>query len=406
MRRLEFREENKMRKNPFESLIVGEDPIRSLKRKLNKICIKKNLTEIDLTQGNPIGKISREYAEKLIGLIRKEECGESLSNSYCSSQGYQDFLIAISKLERKINNINISANHILAIPGAGEGIATLLCGLKEESETGEIILLTPFFPAYKSYVKHFGFTSKIVEFELNENLLLNRIKEKISDSTRAIIINSPNNPSGIVYSQYFLNKIGEVLNKNSHVLAISDEPYRELVLPDRNRASVISNLNYDNTVVVYSFSKEGRIAGCRIGYIALHPKFPNYEKVIEALTNTLTERGVIQASTREQMALSQCKLPLTIDWNDTMNLMKILFTDLSNIGYELIEPNGGLFICVKSPDKNGMSLHERLMDIGLGTVPGEPFGIKEYVRLSICGVTRKNYNKILNGFKDIYLSFK
>mgnify|MGYP001577215153 FL=1 len=106
------------------------------------------------------------------------------------------------------------------------------------------------------------------------------------------------------------------------------------------------------------------------------------------------------------MALSQCKLPLNIDWSYTINITKRLFNDLSQIGYKLIKPSGGFFICVKSPNKDGMELHKRLINFGLGTVPGEPFGIKEYVRLSLCGVTIKNYNDILNRFKDVYSTFK
>ena len=398
-------EKMKKMKKPFEGLVVGDDPIRSLKSKLGKICEINKLNEIDLIQGNPTGKISREYAVRMRHLIDLEELGISLSNAYTSSQGYLDFLIAISKFEKRINGIDITSNHILAVPGAGEGISTLLCGLMETSKGGQVILLAPFFPPYRAYVEHSGFVPRIIKLELDENLLLNKINENIDENTRALIINSPNNPSGQIYSKNFLIKLGKLLNKNNHILVISDEPYRELVLPGEIWNSVVENMNYENTAIVYSFSKEGRIAGSRIGYIALHPHFPNYEEVINALTNTLTERGIIQASTREQMALSLCKLPLDVDWTDSMNLLESLSTDLVKIGYEIIKPQGGLFICVKSPNKVGQDLHERLIQKGLGTVPGKPFSIEEYVRMTICGVTAENYDEILNRFRNVYLTY-
>lgn len=387
-------------KKPFEDLKVGEDPIRSIGDSLQEICRGKNIEPIDLTQGNPIGPISKEYSYIMRELIQQEQLGGSLSNSYTASIGHPDFLKAACGLENKMNKINISPDHVLAVPGAAEGISTLLCGLREQEKSGEVILLTPFFPLYKAYTKYFGFTPKIVEFRPTENLILDEIEKAINNHTRAIIINSPNNPSGHIYSKSFLRDLGNILRIKDCVLAISDEPYRKIILPDRKMISVIDSLNYRNTSVVYSFSKEGRMAGCRIGYIALHPEFPNHKNVRNALANTLTQRGIVQAPTREQFALSRCNLPLDVDWSDTLRLMKNYSSELTQMGYEILEPQGGIFMCVKSPSGNGTEFHQKLLNRGIGVVPGTPFGIPEYIRMSLCGDARK-IDEVLKRFEHI-----
>ena len=385
---------------PFENLDVGKDAIRSIKEDLLKICKEKNLRPLDLTQGNPVGAISKEYALQMARLIKKEKEGESFSNAYCSSVGHPAYLEAIADLEKEVNKLDFTADHILAVPGAAVGVSTLLYGLSKERREGEVILLAPYFPPYVTYIEHNKLSSNIIAYD-DEFSVLDNIAIKISENTRAIIINSPNNPAGHIYSKHFLEDLGEILNGNDHVLAISDEPYRNVILPDEKMIPVIKNLKYQNTAVVYSFSKEGRIAGCRIGYIALHPDFPDHEKVIAALANSLPERGIVQAHTREQHALSKCKLPLDVDWTDMLDSMDEYLVKLPEIGYETLPAKGGMFVCVRNPKYDGIDLHNRLLEAGVGTVPGVAFGIKDYVRLSMCTDDSKNIDEVLDRLEKV-----
>jgi aspartate aminotransferase len=400
--------------NPYKDLKAGEAAIRGLVEKLYKQCSESGLEPLELIHGNPVGPTDFRYAFHTARLAILESLGLSQSNGYeASSRGYPGYLLAMSELEKKVNGIPIPPEHILAVPGAGEGVATLLWGFKEAGITGEVILLAPYFPPFESYITSAGLTPKLVGFlgkdilssPDGEDLYLSRIEESINQNTMAIIINSPNNPTGHIYSKRFLNKLGEILNKHGNILAISDEPYRELILPGNEWISVISNLNYSNTAVVYSHSKGGRLAGCRDAYAALHPDFPDAPEVAQALANTLPKRGVIQAHTREQMVLSKCKFPFRINWEKTMNLVLMYNTELQRMGYEIIEPKGAFYISVRSPDGDGMNLFKKLMENGVGAVPGEGFGIPEYVRLALCTKDARKINKVLPRFQQVLKEF-
>ncbi len=385
---------------PFETLDVEEDKIRKIRKTLLNICKEKNLKPLDLTQGNPVGKINAEYGWNSIELIEAEIEGHSNSNAYCSSVGHPAYLEAVAELEKKVNQLDFTSEHILAVPGAAVGVSTLLYGLSKEPEQGEVIILAPFFPPYTKYINHNKLTPKIIDFA-NEPVAIDMIGSAINDDTRAIIINSPNNPSGQIYSKRFLRKLGEILDDNEHVLAISDEPYRNVVLPHEEWNSVIKNLDYQNAAVVYSFSKEGRIAGSRIGYIALHPDFPEHKKVISALANSLPERGIVQAHTREQFALSKCELPLDVDWSNMLNLMMSYMEDLITNGHAILPARGGMFVCMSSKKYDGTELHEKLLEQGVGTVPGIAFGIENYVRLAICSPDAKYKDEFLERLDKI-----
>ena len=388
---------------PFENLDVEEDKIRGIKEKLISYCKQNNLHPLDLTQGNPVGSISKDYAQNMKALLDAEVSGNSLSNAYCSSVGHPDFLRAVADLEKRVNGLPFTDKHILAVPGAAVGVSTLLYGLSEEKPEGEVLLLAPYFPPYAKYIEHNGLKPRIVDFDVDEEAILNYIKENISQDTRAMIINSPNNPSGHIYSKDFLEGLGKILRQNDHVLLISDEPYRNIILPGEEMVPVLKNINYENSAVVYSFSKEGRIAGSRIGYIALHPDFPDYRKVISALANSLPNRGIVQAPTREQFALAKSNLPLDVDWSEMLNHMKGYFTIFSDLGFEVLPAKGGLFLSVKHPDYDGSEFHKRLLEKGVGTVPGVAFGIRDYVRLAICAKDALGMNSLLieDRFKNI-----
>ena len=142
------------------------------------------------------------------------------------------------------------------------------------------------------------------------------------------------------------------------------------------------------------------MAGIRIGYIALHPEFPEAPKIINALTDRLTST-VVQSSTREQMALAQCNLPINVDWTETLNLMQKYKTHLTQLNYEILPAKGGLFLTVKHPNLSRKELYEKLMELGVGTVPGVAFGIPDYIRIALCGDDAKNIGEALRRFSLI-----
>jgi len=380
--------------SPFKTTGTGADPIRKIRSGLMEICRENEIDPLDFSQANPVGQTDPAYAAASQELLRLEALGESPSNAYAPSEGLPEFREAIAEFERRVNGLETSPDHIIAVPGAATGVATLLRELGKQK--GNVVLIPPFFPPYRSYALSAGLTPKTVEFTPDEEQLAERLTGAIDENTRAVIINSPNNPCGAIYSERFLGQIGERANEHGQVLLISDEVYRHVVLPGNKWVPVTKALNCNNTAVVHSSAKDGRIAGCRIGHIALNPNLPNCREVASSLANNLPQVGIVQAHTREQLAISKCRLPLAVDWTPMLDLMGQYAGRLASAGYEILPPSGGLFICVESPDGNGDGLHERLLQEGVGTVPGKPFGIESYVRMAFCGKDAENIDEAMD----------
>ncbi|MBI2548794.1 aminotransferase class I/II-fold pyridoxal phosphate-dependent enzyme [Candidatus Woesearchaeota archaeon] len=385
---------------PFERPL-RPDPIRSRRQRLLSAAREAGVTPLDLSQGNPCGSINGEYAQRLQDLIIREREGVSESNAYTSSSGHSDFRSSVADLERRVNGLATTEEHIVAMPGAAQGIVALL----DQLSPGEVLIISPYFPLYVKYATHTRLTPNIIPYTNNEETLLQQITTNVHQNTRALILNSPNNPSGKIFSVNFLRNLGDMLhgsnNDKRNLLVISDEPYRALVREGEQWNSVIKTLDYELTAVVYSFSKEGRLAGCRIGYVALHPEFPDYQGAVQRLADRLPARGVVQAPTREQLALSQCHLPLNVDWQPALQKLRTYEQELSRLGFTVLTPQGGLYLCARHPVYDGDRLSENLLQVGIGVVPGRPFGIPQYVRLALCTPDSDKVDEVIGRFQKV-----
>lgn len=389
--------------SPFGSRKYALDPIRIIAGTMQQMRAV-NIPVIDLTQGNPLGPTLDKYASTIEKLVIQENLGQSNSNGYAPSAGLPEFRKKVTEIEKNANDINISTDHVIITPGATTAISILL-GVLADEKKGNVVLLKPFFPAYTQYCEDKGLGIKFAEFSLNKTEMLNNIENAIDSNTRALIINSPNNPSGQIYSAEFLNNLGQILGKTNHVLVISDEPYRELLSPGQKMVPVLKNLNYPLTAIVYSFSKSLKLAGLRIGYIALHPDFPESKNAIALLERKLQTSGMLQASTREQAALAQFNFPLNINWQDRMQLISDYEEQFIRTGYKLLHSKGTFYICLESPDKNGEKLFNKFLQENMGTIPTIHFGLPNCVRLSFSGKDALRKDEILSIAEKVYKSF-
>ncbi len=307
-------------------------------------------------------------------------------HGYTSAQGSLDARAAISNSINKRFDMTSCADEIYITCGAAAALCCVFGALTESNKT-ELIAIAPYFPEYKVFVEGAGASLKIVEADTkNFQIDFNRLSELINPNTAAVIINSPNNPSGVVYSAETIKKLSNLLDKKSKeighaIYIVSDEPYRELVYGDTQVPYIPKY--YSNTIVCYSYSKSLSLPGERIGYIYVPSFAENSKNVYAAIAGAGRAMGYVCAPSLLQKVIERCA-------DETPNLSvyetnrKLLMEGLSEYGYEFASPDGAFYLFVKAPCGDGNLFSEKAKEKNILVVPGESFGCKEYVRISYC----------------------
>lgn len=354
---------------------------------------------LDFSLGNPstpapveVGNIIKEM---VTNLSPKEY------NSYTSSPGDREVRIAVSNNLNTRFKTDYTEKNIFMTCGAAASLNIIFKAIIE-SENDEIIVNTPYFPEYKVFIEGQG--AKFVPVKCNKDLLLDieAIENKISINTKAVLINSPNNPSGVIYPKENIGELVKLLNRkqkeyNHPIFLISDEPYRELVFIDEHPI-FLPNV-YDNTLVAYSWSKSLSLPGERIGYILVPDKVKEYENVFAAISGAARVLGYVCAPSMFQKVIKHC-VSVEPDISVYRINRNILFKELPQMGYKAANPDGAFYMFIKSPNDDGYDFCERAKKYHMLLVPGEGFGMKEYVRLSFCVETEK-IEKSIDIFKKL-----
>ena len=353
---------------------------------------------LDFSLGNPSTPAPREVANTIKYMV--EGLSPKDYNSYTSSAGDTDTRLAVAKNLNKRFSTDYTDKNIFMTCGASASLNIIFKAIIEPND--EIIVNIPYFPEYKVFIEGQG--GKPVFVKCSENLCLDisEIENKINENTKAILINSPNNPSGVIYPKENLSALTELLerkqNEYSHpIFLISDEPYRELVFTDE-KSEFLPNL-YNNTLVAYSWSKSLSLPGERIGYILVPNKVKNHEDVFAAVGGAARVLGYVCAPSMFQYVVKSC-----VDVEPNIGVYRtnrnILFKELLKMGYTVANPDGAFYMFIKSPNDDGYDFCERAKKYNMLLVPGEGFGMKEYVRLSFCVETEK-IEKSIDIFKKL-----
>lgn len=337
----------------------------------------------DFSIGNPSIPTPARIDETIIDLIKNSP---SLSvHGYTSAQGDISTRTAIANNINRRFGVGISADGIYVTCGAAASLSITIKALTETPDD-EIIVFAPFFPEYDVFIKAGG--AKTVCVAPDENFLpdFDDFNKKLSKNTRAVIVNSPNNPSGVVYGEKIINKICDIINRHNEkygktVTIISDEPYREIVY-DGIEVPYIMNY-YDNSVVCYSFSKSLSLPGERIGYIAVNPKCAEERKLYYSVCGAGRALGYICAPSLMQAVLARC-IDEKTDASAYKENRDLLCGVLDNAGYEYVKPDGAFYLFVKSPETDANAFSERAKNYGLLLVPSDSFGVKGYLRVAYC----------------------
>ena len=359
----------------------------------------------DFSLGNPSVPAPEEVREALNEIINT--CDPVFLHGYTSAQGDYSVRETLANYTNKRFSTNLNADSFYITCGAAASLTISLNALLNEGD--EVITFAPYFPEYKVFVENAG--GKFIIVETAENTLdidVEKLEKALSKKTKAIIINSPNNPSGVVYGRESIKKLCALLENHNKkcgnpVYIIADEPYRELVYDKSVEVPYIMNY-YNRTLVCYSYSKSLSLPGERIGYIAVNNKMEEFEDVYAAVSGAGRALGYVCAPNLFQQLIKKV-CDITSDISIYKNNRDRLYSALTEYGYEVVKPEGAFYMFVKSLEPDAYAFSERAKEYELLIVAGDDFGGKGYVRISYC-VAPEMLEKSLPAFKALAESYK
>ena len=335
----------------------------------------------DFSLGNPDLPPPPEFQKTLMQLAAKESPG---SHAYMPNGGYPFVREAVAARISREQGVSLSANEMLMTCGAAGGLNVILKALLDPGD--EVIILAPFFVEYKFYVDNHGGVSRVVNTDANFDLDLSVIETAVNEKTKAIIINSPNNPTGQIYSKESLSELGSLLDAarkkfSRTIFLIADEPYRKIVFDNNDVPSIM--LPYENSIVVSSYSKDLSLPGERIGYIAINPLIAEKEPLVEALTLANRILGFVNAPALMQRVVAELQ-GASVDNSVYTRRREKFCKILAAAGFQFMPPKGAFYIFPKSPIDDDAEFVGRLQEQKILAVPGRGFGAPGYFRLAFC----------------------
>ncbi|MCI0514016.1 pyridoxal phosphate-dependent aminotransferase, partial [candidate division KSB1 bacterium] len=276
-----------------------------------------------------------------------------------------------------------TSENIIMTSGAACGLNIILKAILNPGD--EVIILAPYFVEYLHYVTGHGGSVVIVNTKADFHLDLAAIASKMTPRTKAIIINSPNNPSGRIYPQADLEQLVDLLNQQqrrfkTEIALISDEPYRELAFDGQKVPSVAAF--YDNSFIVYSWSKSLSIPGDRIGYVAFNPRF-HTPRILDALSFCLRLLGFVNAPATMQWVVNKL-IGVSVDVGHYENQRNRIYASLRAAGYDVIKPDGAFYMFPRAPNNDSLAFMQQALAAHILVVPGQGFGWPSHFRLAYC----------------------
>jgi aspartate aminotransferase len=335
----------------------------------------------DFSIGNPNLKPPVEFQAALEEVAADDTAGV---HGYMPNTGYPDVRAAIAKTVKKEQGADATGDDIIITCGAAGGLNVIIKAILNPGE--EILVTRPFFVEYTFYAQNHGGELKTVPSKEDFSLDLDAMEESISEKTRIVLVNSPNNPTGKIYTREELNALGALLEKKSKeygkvIYLVSDEPYRKIVFEDIEIPPVFSC--YKNSIVATSHSKDLSLPGERIGYITIGPDTEYKEKLRAAMALTNRILGFVNAPGIMQRVLPHIQ-DASVDINAYKRKRDLLCKGLSETALEFIVPPGTFYLFPKSPIEDDVKFVKMLQEELILAVPGSGFGAPGYFRLSFC----------------------
>lgn len=358
----------------------------------------------DFSIGNPSVPAPKSVDNAIIDLV--ENFDSVALHGYTSAQGDGKVRETIAQYINNRFKTDITADNIYMTCGAAASLTIVMNAIMQKDD--ECIVFTPYFPEYGVFLERTG--AKLVEVQSEKKTFqidIKNFEQAITEKTKAVIINSPNNPSGVVYTVDTIEKMSSLLKKKEEeyghpIFLITDEPYRELVYDDTEVPYIINY--YDNTFVCYSYSKALSLPGERIGYIVVSPKMVDEEDAYAAVCGAGRALGYVCAPSMLQRVIEKC-LDDTADISIYKKNRDLLYNALTEMGYECVYPDGAFYLFVKAMCDDSHEFCEKAKEHELLLVPADSFGTPGYVRVSYC-VQTKQIEDALPAFKALADSYK
>ena len=318
---------------------------------------------------------------------------------YMPNSGYSDTRGAIADYLKEESGLPFNEKHVVMTVGAAGGLNVVLKSILDEGE--EVIVPSPYFMEFKFYIENSGGEIRLVETNEDFSLNLLEIERAIGRKTKAILINSPNNPTGVVYNQTSIEKLGELLEKKSRELGktlylVTDEAYRRIVFDQIQLP--IAFRHYPHTIRVTSHSKDLSLPGERIGYIAVNPLCEEVDELISAIVFANRTLGFVNAPALMQRLVAPLQRN-SVDVREYEDKRDFLYHSLTTFGYEVVKPQGAFYFFPKAPIQDDVEFVRELQSKRILTVPGRGFGRPGYFRIAYA-VKKTVIEAALPGFKE------
>ena len=388
----------------MKALVKNSSAIRAMFEEGKVMAAKYGAENVyDFSLGNPNVPAPVQVKEAIIEEVQKED--PIVLQGYMSNAGYEDVRQAVAESINKKFDTAFSAKNIIMTVGAAGGLNVVLKTLLNLGD--EVIAIAPYFGEYNSYVSNFD--GKLVVVSPNTETFqpnLTELEEKLTARTKAVIINSPNNPTGVIYSEETIQAMAEILRKKqkefgTDIYLISDEPYRELAY-DGAEVPYLTKY-YENAIIGYSFSKSLSLPGERIGYLVIPDEAADSEDVISAAGTATRILGYVNAPSLMQKAVAKC-LDAQADVPYYDRNREDLYNGLKEMGFECIKPQGAFYLFMKSPVADEKVFCEAAKKQHILIVPGSSFACPGYVRIAYC-VAHETIINSMPGFKALAEEF-
>ena len=342
----------------------------------------------DYSLGNPSVPAPDSFKEAMIRLLTEQD--PMAIHGYSPSLGIPSVKEKLAEALNQRFGMNYKGSHIFMTSGAAGAIAHAVRCVTVPGD--EVLTFAPFFPEYHPYIDLTGASLKVVppnteDFQIN----FEKMEEMMTEKVAAVLINTPNNPSGVVYTRETLEKLAEMLEKKSaeyghRIYLISDEPYREILFDGAEM--VYASSVYDHSISCYSYSKSLSIPGERIGYVAVNPACEDAETIVQMCGQI--SRGIGHNCPSSLIQLAVAEVPYeTSDLSVYETNMNLLYQELTSLGFTCVKPGGTFYIFPKALEEDAVAFCQKAKNYDLILVPGNSFGCPGYFRMAYCIDTEK-----------------
>ena len=377
-------------------LMKNNSAIRMMFEEGNRLRAKYGADKVfDFSLGNPSVPAPDSVREAIIELVNTTD--PTVLHGYMSNAGFEDVRQTIAESLNRRFDTKFSAKNLIMTVGAASGLNVILKTILNPGE--EVIVFAPYFLEYGAYVRNYD--GVLVEISPDTTTFqpnLAEFEQRITPKTRAVIVNTPHNPTGVVYSEETIKKLSAILEAKQKefgtvIYLISDEPYRELAY-DGVEVPYLTKY-YNNTVVGYSYSKSLSLPGERIGYLVIPDEADGSEELISAATIANRTLGCVNAPSLIQKVVAKC-VDAKTDLAAYDKNRQALYNGLKECGFECIKPQGAFYLFVKSPVEDEKAFCEAGKKYNILMVPGSSFACPGYVRLAYC----VSYETIVNSLPE------